>query len=75
MAIYAQITDKGAAEPRKLRWGWWHLTRIFEVLEAENVAETAVLHIVESDYRFVDPSDGEVLEFHPGDRIETWRNR
>jgi hypothetical protein len=30
-------------------------------------------HVVQQEHTFVDPSDGEVLEFKPGDILEVWR--
>lgn len=72
MALMAQIVDEG--KPRELRWGFWHMACILGVIEKEE-GDMNTVHTVKEFHTFTDPSDGEVLEFHPGTVLHVWRDR
>lgn len=88
MALCTAVTDAGADEPRKMRWGWWHV-ECMTVAARAHVPETASLPLLDvwshPDLRlgltirwpvgFKDPEDGEVFVLNRGDRLNVWRDR
>lgn len=86
MPLCAQIIDADTVTPRSVRWGWWHVMCMTEVARAHEpaVEDCDVLSVwsypslvggldVEFPVGFKDPTDGEVLVFNKGDRLEVWR--
>lgn len=86
MALRTAIIDKGQDQPRKMPngWGWWHVERMVEVIQAE-VPEAAdeqfftaldrTPHIVVGEWKFIDTADGEVFILSPGDMLNAWADR
>lgn len=86
MPLCAAIYDADTITPRKVRWGFWHLQCMTDAARAHfpEVATLPLLDLwsypalqvgfdIEYPMAFRDPSDGEVLTFNAGDRLEVWR--
>jgi hypothetical protein len=85
--LAAAIYDVDVIEPRRLRWGWWHIVCMTEAAqvhypETEGMGILAVWSYpalqagldIEYPMGFKDPADGEVLILNVGDRLEVWRD-
>lgn len=90
MALCTAIYDADTTTPRKMPhgWGWWHLECMTEAAKAHypEVADLSILDVwsypalqsgldIEFPLGFQDPTDGEILIFNSGDRLEVWRDR
>ena len=78
MALRTQVTDADADAPRQLRWGGWHLSVLRAAIISEGGAWAEAFDpgwTFRSEHRFVDESDGEVFELHPGDTFAWWWDR
>jgi hypothetical protein len=86
--INTAIYDADTTTKRSLHWGFWHLVCMTEAARAHEpaVKDDAILTVwsypslqngldIEYPMGFKDPSDGEVLIFNKGDRLEVWRER
>lgn len=65
-------------KPLVLRWGWWHVSCMFDAAESEGAKQ---LHRLKSEgsctltkaHEFVDETDGEILSLQPGDVLRMSR--
>ena len=86
MPLCTAIYDADTTEARKVRWGWWHIecmtaaaqahepaTKDLPILETWSYPSLQSGLDIEFPMGFKDPSDGEVLIFNKGDRLEVWR--
>jgi len=88
MALCTQVTDAGTDQPRRVRWGWWHVECMTDAARAHipGAADLPLLElwshpslgnglIIEYPVGFKDPVDGEVFILNQGDRLDVWRDR
>jgi hypothetical protein len=69
--LNSMSTDRGEAIP--YRWGWFHLSAIYQVTERQGTRETlrsTGYATITADIDVVDPDDGEVMQFRIGDVVE-----
>jgi hypothetical protein len=74
MPLLTQLRDEtGTLVP--LCWGFWHINRIFEAIEAEGVSACDVEfpYTFHAEHHFEDERDGEIFEIHPGYSYEQFR--
>ena len=60
-----------------VRWGHWHLARLFEFMDWETGRTTTIADfdgfVFTKTWAAIDPSDGEVFVIMPGDELSAWR--
>lgn len=86
MALCSAIYDADTTTPRKIGWGWWHILVMTDIARREGGwpddmpllevwSVNGGKHEVQFATGYRDAGDDEVIEFHPGDRLEMWRDR
>ena len=83
MAVSTQLLDT-QSELVPLRWGFWHIARLFDAMcielgfeqdspEADSLSFWPESFTFEQRHRFVDESDGEVFDIFPGYTYRAFR--